>query len=417
MRNMARVLAVGLVFLPVGCGATGPETSPRPAARASEPVAVTRPSTPNPGFDRWVSGFRGRALAKGISQGTFDRAFANAFYDPDVIRRDKSQAEFTKTIWDYLDSATSDTRVSNGRDALARNRSALQRIEARYGVPAEVVVAVWGMESNYGNFRGKMGVIPSLATLAYDGRRGAFFEEQLVAALKILQAGDIAPERMTGSWAGAMGHTQFIPTSYLGYAVDFTGDGRRDIWSDDPTDALASTANYLAKSGWTAGQPWGLEVILPSGFNFGQAGKKTKKSVADWRAQGVRAATGSLPNAGQASILLPAGSNGIAFMIFDNFRAISRYNNADSYVIGVGHLSDRIAGKGPFVGKWPRDDKALTFADREELQRRLTAAGFDTGGVDGNIGPATITAIQGFQQSVGLTADGFATPDLLKRLR
>ena len=418
MRNMARVMAVGLAFLPVGCGAAGPEKSPRPAARAAESVAMTRPSAPNPGFDRWVDGFRGRALANGISAPTFDRAFAQAFYDPDVIRRDRSQAEFTKTIWDYLDSAASDTRVNNGRDALARNRAALQRIESRFGVPAEVVVAIWGLESNFGNNRGKLAVIPSLATLAYDGRRGAFFEEQLIGALKILQAGDISPDRMTGSWAGAMGHTQFIPTSYLGYAVDFTGDGRRDIWSDDPTDALASTANYLAKSGWISGQPWGLEVTLPGGFNYGLAGKKTRKSVADWRALGVRAADGrSLPNGGAASILLPAGSNGVALMIFDNFRVISRYNNADAYVIGIGHLSDRIAGGRSFVGKWPRDEKVLQFSEREELQRRLTAAGFDTGGVDGNIGPTTIGAIQAYQESVGIKADGFATPDLLKRLR
>lgn len=418
MWKSVRVVAVGAAFLPVGCGVAGPDTSPRPAPRA----AVTQASVPtgeaNAGFDRWVSGFRGRALGKGISAGTFERAFAGAYYDPEVIKRDRRQAEFTKPIWEYLDSATSDSRIANGRAALAANRGALERIEARFGVPKEVVVAVWGMESNYGTFRGTMRVIPSLATLAYDGRRGAFFEEQLVAALRILQAGDITVDRMTGSWAGAMGHTQFIPTSYLGFAVDFTGDGRRDIWSDDPTDALASTANYLAKSGWRTGQPWGMEVTLPRGFNYGLAGKGTRKAVADWRALGVTTADGGrIPDHGPASILAPAGAKGVAFLIFDNFRAISRYNNADSYVIGVGHLADRIGGAGPFRTPWPRDDKALTANEREELQRRLTSAGFDTGGVDGKIGPDTINAIRAYQASIGVDPDGYATPDLLRRLR
>jgi membrane-bound lytic murein transglycosylase B len=223
---------------------------------------------------------------------------------------------------------------------------------------------------------------------------------------------------MTGSWAGAMGHTQFMPTSYLAYAVDFTGDGRRDIWSDDPTDALASTAAYLARHGWTTGQPWAVEVTLPRGFDYRLAGKATKRSSADWQALGVRAAGGGrIPQAGAASILLPAGARGPALMIFGNFGVIARYNNADSYVIAVGHLSDRLRGGGPFVAPWPRSDRALSADERRELQERLTRRGFDTQGVDGKIGPATADAIRAFQTAQGLTPDGFATMDLLNRLR
>jgi membrane-bound lytic murein transglycosylase B len=294
----------------------------------------------------------------------------------------------------------------------------LNAIEKKYGVDKEVVVAIWGMESRYGAHRGTTAIIPALATLAYDGRRGEFFSKQLIAALKIIQSGDVDERHMTGSWAGAMGHTQFIPTSYEIYAVDFTGDGKRDIWSNDPTDALASTAAYLARSGWSKGQPWGVEVILPSGFNYGLTGKGTKKSPADWAALGVRSATGgSIANYGPASILVPAGAKGPAFMIFGNFQAISRYNAADSYVIGVGHLSDRIKGKGPFVRDWPRTGKPLSAPQKIELQERLTAAGFDTDGTDGKIGPNTAKAIVAYQKAKGLAPDGYATLELLQTLR
>jgi membrane-bound lytic murein transglycosylase B len=236
----------------------------RPALTAERAPPRVDSSEKDAQFQKWLGGMRARAVAQGISGATFDIAFRGVRYDPDVIKRDRNQSEFTKTIWEYLDSAASDTRVANGKDALRAHRATLEAIEARYGVDKEVVVAVWGLESNYGTFRGKSDVIQSLATLAYDGRRGAFFESQLIAALKILQSGDTDPRSMTGSWAGAMGHTQFIPTSYLEYAVDFTGDGKRDIWSDDPSDALASTAAYLAKFGWRKGQPWGVEVTLLS---------------------------------------------------------------------------------------------------------------------------------------------------------
>ncbi len=418
MRQASFLPALAGAIVIAGCSYAGPEVSPRPAPRAVTGVEPLSAPAPNPGFNAWVRGFRARALAQGITPATFDRAFSGVSYQPDIIAKDRRQAEFTRPIWDYLDSAVSDTRIENGRRMLAEHRRSLDRIAAHYGVPAEVIVAVWGLESAYGTYRGTTPIIPALATLAYDGRRGAMFEGQLIAALKILQAGDTTPERMTGSWAGAMGHTQFMPTSYLAYAVDFTGDGRRDIWSDDPTDALASTAAYLARHGWTTGQPWAVEVTLPRGFNYGLAGKGTKKPPRDWQALGVRSATGApIPNAGAASILLPAGARGPALMIFDNFRVIARYNNADSYVIAVGHLADRLRGAGPFAGAWPRGDRALSADERRELQARLTGRGFDTQGVDGKIGPATVAAIRAFQVAQGLTPDGYATMDLLNRLR
>ena len=276
--------------------------------------------------------------------------------------------------------------MSKGRAALARHGNVLSRIESQYGVPAHVVTAVWGLESYYGERRGDVPVISALATLAFDGRRGSFFESQLIAALRILENGDITPERMTGSWAGAMGHTQFIPTSYLSYAVDFTGDGRRDIWSEDPTDALASTAAYLNRAGWVRGQPWGGEV-------------------------GSAAA-----NSGTPSEILQPQVPGPQFAVFRNFQVIKRYNNSNSYALGVGHLSDRIAGAGPLKAQFGPDANGLTLVDRKRLQQRLTAAGFDTEGADGVIGPKSESAIRAYQRQNGLPETGQPSPGLLARL-
>ncbi len=417
MKRAGLAVALWALFPALADAGTQAVAAERQEAMVSGPEEII-PVAANPGFDRWTQGFRKRALAQGISAATFDRAFRGIDYNTYVIDKDHNQSEFTKAIWDYLDSAVSDTRVANGRAALKQHRKLLERIEASFGVDKEVVVAVWGLESSYGTHRGDTPLIEALATLAYDGRRGSFFESQLIAALRILQSGDVDPRHMTGSWAGAMGHTQFIPTSYLAYAVDFTGDGRRDIWADDPSDALASSAAYLARSGWRKGQPWGMEVTLPMGFDFGLTGERVTKSAADWAALGVRDADGRKPgDHGPASILMPAGARGAAFMIFPNFHAIERYNAADAYVIAVGHLADRIAGGGPIRAAWPRDDRALVFAERRELQERLTKAGFDTGGADGKVGPNTIAAIRAFQRSVGMIPDGYASLDILRRLR
>ena len=413
MQTTRRSVTFGIMGLGLAACAGGQGLGPS-LATSSEPRMQP---VPNPGFDAWVASFRSRAAARGISSATLESAFRDVGFLPGVIERDRNQTEFTRSLEDYLAIAASDERVATGREMLRRHRALLSEIEARFGVEAEVVTAIWGLESRYGARRGNVPVISALATLAYDGRRGSFFEKQLVAALRILQNGDVTPARMTGSWAGAMGHTQFIPTSYEAYAVDFRGDGRRDIWSDDPTDALASAAAYLSRSGWRRGQPWGVEVLLPAGFDMSQTGRRISRSAAQWSAQGVRAADGGrMPDHGPASILAPAGPGGPAFMVFRNFDVIARYNNAESYVLGIGHLSDRLAGGGPIRGAFPPDAQGMTIAHRQALQRRLTAAGFDTQGTDGVIGPNTRAAISAYQRSVGLPATGEPSMDILARL-
>jgi lytic murein transglycosylase len=387
-----------------------------PALTPSSRAAPPPQPVPNAAYDAWLAGFRGRAAGQGISPAVVDRAFRGAGYLPQVVERDRNQTEFTRSIEDYLAIAASDERVSKGRAERSRQGGTLSAIETRYGVPPEVVTAVWGLESMYGERMGDIPVVSSTSTLAFDGRRGAFFESQLVAALRILQNGDVPAERMTGSWAGAMGHTQFIPTSFLAYAVDFTGDGRRDIWSDDPADALASAAAYLSRSGWRRGQPWGVEVRLPADFG-GPFGRDTTRSPSAWAASGVRDMDGrAVPGYGPASILRPQ-PGGPGFMVFPNFGTILRYNNSVNYAIGVGHLSDRLIGGPPIRGSFPPDAAGMTRADRQDLQRRLTAAGFDTGGSDGVIGPNTRAAISGYEASTGLPVTGEPSRALLARLQ
>ncbi len=396
-------LAAGLSVLP--CGA---ETT----VSGSEMIETGSQA----GLDGWVQGFRDRALAAGISAATFDAAMRGVKFDPKTLERDRNQNEFTKTIWDYLDTAVSEDRVALGIKALAAHRDLLDRIEAAYGVDKEIVVAVWGLESAYGTFRGDLPVIGSLATLAYDGRRAVFFEAELIAALKIIEGGHVSDFR--GSWAGASGHTQFMPTSWEKFAVDFDGDGKRDLWGEDPADALASTAAYLKHWGWTKGALWGLEVRLPEGFDYDQTTEAVTKPVADWAALGVvPMAGGALPDHGPASVLLPGGARGAAFLIFANFQVIERYNSADAYVIGIGHLADRIKGGPPIAATWPRELRALTLPERMELQERLGAAGFDPGGVDGRMGPKTIAAVKAFQRAGGMIPDGYPSLDILNRLR
>jgi membrane-bound lytic murein transglycosylase B len=371
------------------------------------------------GFERWKSGFRSRARRQGISARVFDAAFRNVGINSDVLRLDRRQAEFTKQIWEYLDSAASSARVETGREMRQVLRPTMIEIERRYKVDARAVLAIWGLETNFGKVMGDINVIESLATPAYDGRRRKFAEEQLIAALSIIQSGDITPQAMTGSWAGAMGHTQFIPTSFLAYAVDFNGDGKRDIWNRrNPADALASAANYLKRFGWTYKQPWGMEVVLPRGFDYAMADQKIRRDTSEWNARGVRTVDGkTIPNHGKAAILAPAGARGPAFVLFNNFRVIKRYNNATAYAMGVGLLGDRIWGAGNFRQAWPRGDKALSRTQKTELQRRLTALGFSTQGVDGIIGPNTTSAIRSYQRSRGLVPDGYPSMELLRRLQ
>lgn len=402
MRSVS-VLVLMLLAVPVGAQTT------------ASTLQVERSEA---GFQDWITTFRPKALAAGITAQTFDSAMADVAFAPKVVQRDRNQSEFTKTIWDYLSTAVSDQRVSNGKAALARQQEALVAMEAEYGVPAEIVTAIWGLESAYGSFRGGDPVLGSMATLAYDARRAEFFETQVIAALRILQSGDTDVRNLTGSWAGAMGHTQFMPGSFLEHAVDWTGDGKRDIWSDDPRDALASAAAYLRANGWVSGQPWGVEVRLPDGFDYFLVNRDVTKSPSEWAALGIMDTSGkAVPDHGPASILLPAGAEGTAFMVFQNFKVIESYNAADAYVIAVGHLADRIRGAGPFKGGWPRQDRALTFDERIELQQELTAQGFDTQKIDARIGPITTNAVRGWQVSQGDVPDGYASPRLLERLR
>jgi len=421
MRKQVGILCLlAALILPFGAAnarLVGPsDILPKDSKTAA--VVVVRVASTNARFGLWIRAFRKRALADGISGAVYDRAFKGVKYNIKVIEKDRNQSEFTKQIWEYLDTATSDARVSNGKAAYRQYRNLFKRIEKKYKVDAKVVLAIWGLESAYGTHMGDINIIESLATLAYDGRRRRFFEAQLLDALRILQSGDVRASNMTGSWAGAMGHTQFIPSSYLEYAQDFRGDGRRDIWQNDPADALASTANYLARHGWTKGQPWGLEVALPAGFDYGLTSARTKKKVSFWRSLGVRTVAGKrLPDYGLSSILLPAGAKGAAFIIFENFHVLETYNTADAYVIAVGHLGDLIMGGPPIKASWPRGEKALSFKQKKQMQRLLGRRGFKTDKIDGIVGPNTIAAIRAYQASIGVTPDGYATTDLLNRLR
>lgn len=412
-RGVLLGLAGALTGALTGCGMGGAGTGGagmgRTAGSASPAIWA---AAPNAGFDAWAQGFASRAIARGLPAGVVSRAMSSAGYIPEVVVRDRNQTEVKRSLEDYLSIAASDQRVAMGRTALAQQGRVLSALEARYGVPAHVVAAVWGLESFYGTRMGDVPVISALATLAYDGRRGEMFEGQLTAALRILAAGDISQDRMLGSWAGAMGHTQFMPTSYLAYAVDFTGDGRRDIWGADPSDALASAAAYLAKSGWQRGAPWGEEVRVPSGTSAGV------RDAGAWAGAGVRGITGgALRGAGRAELVLPSGAGGPALLLYGNTRVIMRYNNALSYAIGVGHLSDRIAGAGPLRAAFPPDAAGLTKDQRMELQRLLNARGFDAGTPDGVIGKGTEAAISAFQRASGMAVTGQPSLDVLARLR
>jgi membrane-bound lytic murein transglycosylase B len=396
---------------------------PTAAAAPTAAGAPAQPAAPVPTqtFEDWRSQLRSDAVNAGISAALFDRAFANVTLDPAVVAADSSQPEFTRPVWEYLDGAVSARRIANGQAQYAQQQATLSRIEQRYGVQAEVLVAVWGMESAYGNNIGSNNVIRSLATLAYEGRRAAFWREQLIAALQILQHGDITPERLVGSWAGAMGQTQFMPTTYNQHAVDFDGDGRRDIWYSS-ADALASAAHYLQQSGWQLGKPWGFEVRLPKAFDYALADPDTRRSVAEWTALGVMPASGKALaptlSGESATLLLPAGHRGPAFLLLSNFRSILKYNNSSSYALAVGLLSDGIRGANAAVlADWPRDDPQLGRSERIELQELLAAHGFEPGAADGILGANTRKAVRAYQQQLNLPADGYADHSLLNRLR
>ncbi len=375
------------------------------------------------GFQRWVANFWPTAHAAGISRSTYERGFRGVRLDPAVLEKARYQPEFVKPLWDYVDRAVSKKRLANGKKMLRKYRALLDALERTYNVDRHILVAIWGMESSYGEVLDDpkivKSVVQSLATLAYaDRKRARFGRRQLLAALKILQRGDISPSGLTGSWAGAMGHTQFIPTTYNAYAVDFDGDGRRNIWTS-PADALASAANYLKKVGWVSGKTWGYEVVLPRRFNYSLADSNTTRTVAQWRKLGIARTGGRKfprPN-DRAELLLPSGAKGPAFLLLRNHFIIKRYNNATSYALAIGHLADRLGGGGAFAQAWPRSERPLSKIEIRELQAELARAGHYKGRIDGKIGPKSRAAIRAFQVHAGLTADGYAGFTLLVRLR
>lgn len=365
-----------------------------------------------------VEGLWPAAKSAGVTRATFDRAFQGFTPDPEVVEAANFQPEYVKPIGEYIDRAVSDKRVDTGKQKLVENQALLGSLETRYGVDRHIIVAIWGVESNYGTQPGDKNVIRSLATLICTGTKAKFAKPQLVSALKILQRGDIGLEAMNGSWAGAMGHTQFIPTTYSSYAVDQDGDGKRDIWGNVP-DALASTASYLKVSGWRAGETWGYEVALPKGFDPKRVNEGTLKSLGEWQKLGIVRVNGeAYPRlSDKASLFAPAGASGPSFLLLNNFRAILHYNVAKSYALAVGHLADRIRGGGHFVHPWPTDETHLSLEQRTEFQRLLIAHGLMTGEPDGVIGPATLEAVKTYQRSKGLGADGYPSLTLLKRLQ
>ncbi len=373
----------------------------------------------DPGFKKWIAGFQATAMQQGITQSTYRKAFAGVTDpDPDVLQKAQYQPEFKSQVWDYVDARVNPYTVRIGREMAKKHRVTLQALERHFGVDKNILLAIWSMESNYGAILEKedrLHYVPrALATLAYaDPRRAKFARTQLIAALKILQNGDISADRMTGSWAGAMGHTQFMPSSYLKYAVDWTGNGHADIWNSS-SDAIASTANYLRSHGWVPGLPWGMEVTLPDGFDH----RLDKASFAAFRAAGLRRTDGRpLPSSGEGRLFYPAGHTGPVMLLTANFDVIKSYNSSDAYALAVGHLADRIMGRPAIQADWPVKAARLDMAGTKDLQRRLKALGLYDHDADGRVGTGTREAVRRYQISVGEIADGYPTPALLARMR
>jgi membrane-bound lytic murein transglycosylase B len=358
-----------------------------------------------------------QAEARGVSRKAFEASFAGYKPLPEVMALTRKQPEFSSLVSDYIGKRVTDAQAAKGRAMRAEWNQTLSGAAQRYGVQPEIVLAIWGMETNFGGFMGGNNTIHALATLTEGGYRADFFRDELLTALRIVSDGHVSPASMVGSWAGAMGHTQFMPSSFMRYAVDYNGDGRKDIWNSVP-DALGSTANYLKAFGWRPGETWGYEVRLPQGFNFGAARQTDRAPLSQWQAMGITRASGKpFPRATDPGRLyLPAGAAGPAFLLLPNFDVIKRYNNSDSYALAVGHLADRIIGTGGFATPWPRD-YALSKAQRAELQALLGRAGFDVGKPDGVIGPKTRAAVLAYQSRAGLPADGYISGRLLEALK
>lgn len=358
------------------------------------------------------------AARRNITRENFERFTAGLTPDLRIMDLMDSQPEFTKAIWDYLDILVSDARLAKGREILAKYKAQFDATEQAYGVDRYIIAAIWGIESNYSTQMGDRSVVQSTATLACIGRRQAYFKDEFLSALEILNRGDLRPEQMRGSWAGAFGPTQFMPTAFKRYAVDGDGDGRRDV-VDDPSDLIASTANNLKKDGWQTGASWGYEVVLPEGFNYMLADRAKAMPLSQWEQLGLKRPNGQpFPRSSdKAYLLAPAGAAGPGFLMQQNFRVIMKYNPAEAYALAIGHFADRLRGGPPFVQPWPRQERVLSRAERLELQQLLAQRGFYKGTPDGQFGGQTREALRGFQVSIGAPADGFATAEVLERLR
>jgi lytic murein transglycosylase len=369
-------------------------------------------------FDSCVAGMWPEAARRNISQESFQRFTAGLTPDLRIMDLLDSQPEFTKSIWDYLDVLVNDVRLAKGREILAKYKPQFDATEKAYGVDRYIIAAIWGIESNYSTQMGDRSVLQSTATLACIGRRQQYFRDEFLSALEILHHGDLLPEQMRGSWAGAFGPTQFMPTAFKRYAVDADGDGRRNV-VDDPADLIASTANNLKKDGWQSGQSWGYEVVVPKDFNYMLADRAKAMTLPQWEHLGLKRANGQpFPASSEKAYLLaPAGAEGPGFLMLQNFRVIMKYNPAEAYALAIGHFADRLRGGPPLVQSWPRQERELTRAERLELQQLLAQRGFYRGTPDGQFGGETREALRGFQASIGAPADGFASSEMLDRLR
>ncbi|MDM7555115.1 lytic murein transglycosylase [Xanthomonas fragariae] len=423
MITPSRLLHLSLcVFASVAAtNAAAQATSPATAPPSATNAAAQQDAASTASFEQWLVDFRQRALAAGIEAATLDKAFAGVTPDPSVQALDRQQPEFSSYIWDYLSDRVTPSAIQEGQQLLTSERALFQKLRQQYGVDPAILTAIWSMESGYGKKIGDRYVIRSLATLAHEGRRTNYGNTQLLAALQILQTEKgIDRSQLVGSWAGAMGQTQFIPSTYRDYAVDSDGDQKRDVWNSS-ADALGSAANYLKQNNWNSSLPWGQEVHLSAGFDYAQADITVKKTVAEWQRQGVVGAATPIAQElaqQQASVLLPAGYRGPAFLVFDNFRSILRHNASTAYALAVGLLADGYAGRAGIAQPWPKDDPPLnTVADITELQKLLTDKGFDVGDIDGALGPQTRRGIRAFQGSQKLPQDGYASTSLLERLR
>jgi membrane-bound lytic murein transglycosylase B len=376
-------------------------------------TAATAVAAQDADFRRFVESLWPEAQARGVLRATFDGAFRGVTPDPKIVALTKTQSEFVRPIWDYVNGAISAQRLERGRQLAAQWAQTLEAAERSYGVPRSAILGIWGMETNFGSFAGSIYVVRALSTLAYTGYRGDFFRNELLIALQILEQDHIERETMVGSWAGAMGQTQFMPSSFMKFAVDGNRDGKRDIWNSVP-DAIASTANYLRQQGWQPGLPWGFEVELPDGFDF----RNLRHGFASWAGLGLRRVDGRpLPPNGEATLFLPGGAKGPAFLITDNYLVIKTYNSSDAYALGVAHLGDRLMGGASIRGRWPADEPMLDKDQRVELQRRLAALGLYAGEADGRLGSLTRDAVRNFQLRRGLVADGYANLAVLRELR